>query len=215
MEDDDAFALAVRVGLQAAGYEVETSPDGSGFADLLDRFHPDLALLDVSLPDGPNGFALAQSLRRRTDAPVLFLTASDSLQDRLDGFEAGADDYVVKPVALAELLARVRAILRRAGRTLSTCVEVRDLVIDEQQRTARRGGTAIPLTTTEFDLLATLARSPGRVFKKSQLLSLIWGFHDYDENLVEVHVSALRRKLGSDGTTLIRTERSRGYVLGP
>jgi len=215
VEDDEALALAVRVGLQAAGYEVQHVADGRGFAELVDRFHPDLALLDVSLPAGPDGFELARTLRSRTDAPVLFMTASDALEDRLTGFQAGADDYVVKPFALAELQARIRAILRRAGRTVSSSVEVRDLVIDEQHRTVTKAGQQIPLTAIEFDVLATLARAPGRVFSKSQLLSFVWGFDEYDPNLVEVHVSSLRRKLGTDGPALIHTERGRGYVLRP
>jgi two-component system OmpR family response regulator len=215
VEDDDALALAVRVGLQAAGYDVEHASDGGGFAELVDRFHPDLALLDLTLPRGPGGFDLARALRARSDAPLLFITASDTLTDRLAGFEVGADDYIVKPFALAELLARVRAVLRRAGRMVSGSVEVRDLVINEQQRTVTRCGVHIPLTTMEFDVLATLARAPGRVFSKSQLLSFVWGFDEYDPNLVEVHVSSLRRKIGTDGPALIQTERGRGYVLRP
>jgi len=215
VEDDEALALAVRVGLQAAGYEVEHVADGRGLAEVVDRFHPDLALVDISLPAGPGGFELARTLRSRTDAPVLFMTAADALKDRLAGFEAGADDYVVKPFALAELQARIRAVLRRAGRTVSGSVEVRDLVIDEQHRTVTRAGQPIPLTAIEFDVLATLARAPGRVFSKSQLLSFVWGFDEYDPNLVEVHVSSLRRKLGADRPALIHTERGRGYVLRP
>ena len=215
VEDDAALALAVRLGLQAAGYDVELAADGQGFSEIVDRFHPDLAMLDISLPDGPDGFDLARLLRARSDAPVLFITASDALADRLAGFEAGADDYVIKPFALAELLARVRAILRRAGRMVSGSIEVRDLVIDEQQRVVTRGGAPVPLTAMEFDLLATLARTPGRVFSKAQLLSFVWGFDEYDPNLVEVHVSALRRKIATDGPSLIQTERGRGYVCRP
>ena len=215
VEDDDALALAVKVGLQAAGYDVEHASDGRDFAEIVDRVHPDLALLDVSLPDGPDGFDLARVLRARSDAPLMFITASDSLEDRLAGFDVGADDYLVKPFALAELLARMRAVLRRSGRVVSGCIEFRDVVIDELQRSVTRGGQPVSLTSVEFELLVTLARAPGRVFSKPELLSFVWGFDEYDPNLVEVHVSSLRRKIGGDGATLIQTERGRGYVLRP
>jgi len=215
VEDDEALALAVKVGLQAAGYDVEHAGDGRDFAEIVDRFHPDLALLDVSLPDGPDGFDLARVLRARSDAPLMFITASDSLEDRLAGFDVGADDYLVKPFALAELLARMRAVLRRSGRVVSGCIEFRDVVIDELQRSVTRGGQPVSLTSVEFELLVTLARAPGRVFSKPELLSFVWGFDEYDPNLVEVHVSSLRRKIGGDGAALIQTERGRGYVLRP
>jgi two-component system OmpR family response regulator len=215
VEDDRTLALAVEVGLHAGGYEVRHVADGHGFVALVEQFHPDLALLDVSLPEGPTGFDLARMFRSRTDAPLMFITASDALEDRLSGFGAGADDYIVKPFALAELLARVRAVLRRAGRLASGSVEVRDLVIDEQHRTVTRAGQLVTLRPMEFELLTTLARAPGRVFSKSQLLSLVWGFDEYDPNLVEVHVSSLRRKIETAGPPLIHTERGRGYVLRP
>jgi two-component system, OmpR family, response regulator len=215
VEDDSSLATALRIGLRRAGYEVVVAADGSGFEELVERFRPDLALLDISLPGGPDGFELARLLRARSDAPLLFITASDSLDDRLAGFDAGADDYVVKPFALAELIARVRAVLRRAGRLVSPVLEIRDLVIDDNQRAVTRAGVGVPLTPTEFDLLSTLARAPGQIFSKTQLLSLVWGFDQYDPNLVEVHMSSLRRKLDNDSTRLIHTERGRGYVLRP
>ena len=179
------------------------------------EFHPDLAVLDIRLPDGDEGFDLALRLRAAAEVPVLFVTAADSLQDRLRGFEVGADDYLVKPFAVAELLVRVRAILRRAGRLSSPTHEVCDLMVDEANRTARRAGSEISLTKTEFELLAVLARDAGTVFSKTQLLSLVWGFDGYAPNLVEVHISALRRKLEVHGPRLIHTERAEGYVLRP
>jgi two-component system OmpR family response regulator len=215
VEDDRSLATALRIGLRRAGYDVTVLADGSGFDELVERFRPDLALLDISLPAGPSGFELAAAWRARSDAPLLFITASDSLSDRLAGFDVGADDYVVKPFALAELIARVRAVLRRSGRLTSSVVEVRDLVVDEGLRLVTRAGRPMPLTPTEFDLFATLARHPGQVFSKGQLLSLVWGFDQFDPNLVEVHMSALRRKLDNDTTRLIHTERGRGYVLRP
>jgi DNA-binding response OmpR family regulator len=143
----------------------------------------------------------------------MFITAADSVEDRLAGFDVGADDYLVKPFALAELLARVRAVLRRSGRMASRVIEVRDLVVDEQHRIVKKAGVAVSLTPTEFDLLSTLARAPGHVFSKVQLLSRIWGFDQYDPNVVEVHVSSLRRKIETGPVRLIYTERGRGYVL--
>ncbi len=189
--------------------------NGSNFGERVERFRPDLALLDISLPGELSGFDLAADLRARSDAPLLFVTAADTIQDRLAGFEAGADDYVVKPFALAELLARVRAVLRRSGRLVSGAVQIRDMLIDEGRRTVTRAGQAVALTPTEFELLSTLAHAPGTVFSKAQLLSLVWGFPEYDQNLVEVHMSALRRKIERADARLIHTERGVGYVLRP
>jgi DNA-binding response OmpR family regulator len=215
VEDDTSLATALELGLRGAGYEVTVARDGAGFTELVERFCPDLALLDISLPGDADGFDLARLLRADSDVPLLFITASDTLQDRLTGFEAGADDYVVKPFALAELLARVRAVLRRSGRLHSPVIQVRDIIIDDERRAVRRDGVAVPVTPTEFDLLATLARAPGEVFSKAQLLTLVWGFDEFDPNLVEVHMSSLRRKLDNEATRLIQTERGQGYVLRP
>jgi two-component system OmpR family response regulator len=216
VEDDESLAVALRFGLQQAGYVVSVAVDGSSFSDRVATVRPDLALLDVSLPGASNGFDLARELRACSDAAIIFITAADTLEDRLSGFHTGADDYLVKPFALAELLARVRAVLRRTGRLTSAVVEVRDIVIDDQQRTVIQAGHVVALTSMEFDLLSTLARAPGVVFSKGQLLSLIWGFDHYDPNLVEVHVSSLRRKIDREGTVrLIHTVRGRGYVLRP
>jgi DNA-binding response OmpR family regulator len=215
VEDDAGLARALRSGLEQVGYEVTVAGDGNGFSALVERVRPDLTLLDVSLPGGRDGFELARELRVVTDAPFVFITAADGLEDRLAGFDVGADDYVTKPVVLAELSARVRAVLRRAGRLCSAVIEFRDLIVDEQQRVVLRAGERIALTSTEFDLFVTLARQPGRVFSKAQLLTLVWGFDQYSPNLVEVHVSALRRKIDCGPRQLIQTERGKGYVLRP
>jgi two-component system OmpR family response regulator len=213
IEDDQSLREAITVTLRGAGFEVLAEPDGSGLAWAVTDFHPDLAILDVRLSRGENGFALAQQLRTMAEIPIVFVTAADGLDERLRGFEVGADDYILKPFAASELLARVRAVLRRSGRLSSPTWQVFDLLLDEANRTARRGGHELFLGKVEFDLLAVLGRSPGRVFSKTQLLSLVWGFDGYDANLVEVHISALRRKLEAHGGRLIQTERGEGYVL--
>ncbi|MGH9263351.1 MAG: response regulator transcription factor [Acidimicrobiales bacterium] len=215
LEDDASLREAIVVVLTASGYDVQPVSTGTGIEEVLQNFHPDLAILDVRLPSGPDGFEVGRRIRASLGIPLVFVTAADTLTDRLHGFDIGADDYLVKPFAMAELLARTKAVLRRAGRLSSSTWEVRDLVIDEANRVVSRHGERIDLTRIEFDLLCVLAREPGRVFSKGQLLTVVWGFADFSPNLVEVHVSALRRKLESTGPRLIHTERNHGYVIRP
>ncbi|WP_130649535.1 response regulator transcription factor [Egicoccus halophilus] len=213
VEDDTTLRESVAVALRGEGYEVVAAADGAQGTDQVDAFRPDLAILDVRLPGGPDGLELARTIRARGDAPIIFVTALGDEGDRLAGFEAGGDDYVTKPFSTPELLARVQALLRRAGRLESQAWQIDDLVVDEAARTAVRDGVPVELTRTEFDLLITLGRNIGTVVSKSRLLALVWGFESYDENLVEVHISALRRKLEAQGTRLIHTVRGVGYVL--
>ncbi len=213
VEDDTSLRQAVDLALRRVGYEVSAHGDLAGIDEVLATFHPDLALLDVRLPgDDHAGFSLGARLHEAGGVPVLFMTAADELTDRLRGFELGADDYLVKPFAMAELLARVRAVLRRSGRLQPELLRLGDVVMDEGPRTVRRGDASVVLTRTEFDLLAALVRGHGRVQSKVQLLSLVWGFDGYDPNLVEVHVSSLRRKLDRLGVRLVHTERGSGYL---
>jgi two-component system OmpR family response regulator len=214
VEDEEAIRDPLTAALRAAGHEVRPCADGTGFEAVVDAFRPDLALLDVHLPGGRDGFELARALSGRSDCAVLMVTARDAVGDRLTGFAAGADDYVVKPFATAEVLARVAAVLRRLGRVPST-VQVGDLVVDEGARIAARAGRTLDLTGTEFKLLAYLTAHRGRILSKTQLLTQVWGYDEYDPNLVEVHVSALRRKLEQHGPRLIHTARGLGYVLRP
>jgi two-component system, OmpR family, response regulator len=212
IEDEPAIRDAVATALADAGYVVRGQGDGARLRCLADEFRPDLAILDITLP-GPDGLVLARVLRARGDLPILFLTARDGLDDRLAGFAAGADDYLVKPFALAELLARVQALLRRSGRRQSATIEVGDLVLDESASTAWRSAQALDLTPTEFRLLAYLAARRGRTVSKAEILTQVWGYGSYDPNLVEVRISSLRRKLEAHGPRILHTVHGHGYMV--
>ena len=160
-----------------------------------------------------SGLELARILRGGTDIPVIFVTALDDVDDRLAGFDAGADDYLVKPFAVAELLARVAAVLRRSGRLSAQLIEIADLIVDEDAGVVQRAGQPIDLTATERRLLLYLARHRGRVLSKTQIVTQVRGYEAYDPNLVEAFVSALRRKLDQHGPRLIHTVRGVGYRL--
>jgi DNA-binding response OmpR family regulator len=212
IEDDEAVRNAIAFELRSAGYTVRDEVDGGELEEISDSFRPDIALLDVMLP-GRSGFELAQLLRNKNDLPILFLTARDTVSSRLAGFSAGADDYVIKPVAVEELLARLRALLRRSGRLDTEVLEVGDLILDESARLVRRGDVTVELTPIEFQLLAFLMRNRGVVLSRLQIMSQVWGYEEHDPNLVPVHMGNLRRKLEAAGPRLIQTIRGHGYVL--
>jgi two-component system OmpR family response regulator len=223
VEDDPTLRDSLGIFLGGAGYDVRSLEDALGFTETLKEFRPDLAVLDVQLGDGrPNGFALARQIREHSAIPVIFLTAADGLDDRLSGFEVGADDYITKPFSTSELHARIRAVLRRArpdgtGTDTDTDLDERlahgDVSLDEAARVASRAGVELELTRREFDLLAAFLANPDRVLSRTRLLSMVWGFDEYDPNVVEVYVSTLRRKLEEHGPRLIQTVRGVGYVL--
>jgi len=214
VEDDSAVREAVEIAFRGEGFDVRAEADGSGIAQIVGSFHPDVAILDVRLPTGPDGYAMARQLRKLDDIPIVLLTAADSLDDRLTGFRAGADDYLSKPFSMAELLARVQALIRRSGRSSDAIFTVGDLVVADSTRTVTRDGVEIELTRTEYDLLLAMCRHPGQIMSKQQLLGMVWGDLDfYGDNVVEVHLSALRRKLEASGPRLIHTMRGVGYVL--
>jgi DNA-binding response OmpR family regulator len=213
VEDSDAIRLPVVTALSAHGFAVEAAADGTDLERRLGAFGPDLVILDVMLP-GRDGFALLEVVRQTSTTAVLMLTARDALADRLQGLTAGADDYLVKPFAMAELVARVHAVLRRT-RPGGVTVAVGDLVINDDATSVRRDGEPLDLTDTERRLLGYLAAHRERVVSKTQILTAVWGYDGFDENVVEVHVSALRRKLEAGGRArLVHTVRGRGYRLG-
>ena len=214
VEDDDPIRQALELAFKAETYAVEAQSDGSSVRALAERFQPDLAVLDIRLPTGPDGYQMARILRdHNSSVAVMMLTAADRLEDRLEGFDAGADDYVVKPFMMAELLARARALLRRSGALGSATLSFEDIVLDEATRTVTRGGEAIDLTRTEHELLSVLLRHPRQVLSKHQLLTQVWGFEAFEQNRVEVHMSALRRKLEEQGPRIVQTVRGIGYIL--
>jgi len=215
VEDDDAVRHSLVVALEYEGYVVRAEPNGLRFDAAIEQIRPDLAVLDVYLPEGPDGFALGRRLRSLSSTPLLFLTAADEVEKRVEGFELGADDYVVKPFALGELLLRIRALLRRSGRQVSRSIRVRDVLLDDDQRVVLRGDVEVALTDHEYEVLRALMRSAGTALSKQQLLAQVWGFGGYNPNLVEVYVSSLRRKLEELGPRIVFTERGRGYIVRP
>lgn len=213
VEDSDAIRAGVESALREAGHAVLGRADGRELEHDLDGFRPDVVVLDLMLP-GRDGFDLLGAIRGRSAAGVVVLTARDGVPDRLRGLTAGADDYVTKPFVLAELVARVGAVLRRLGRSPTT-TEIGDLVLDAESGVVLRGEHQLDLTATELRLLQYLAAQRGRVVSKTQILTSVWGYDAYDPNLVEVHVSALRRKLEAHGPRMLHTVRGLGYVLRP
>jgi DNA-binding response OmpR family regulator len=215
VEDDAAIARALRQGLAAHGVAVDVTGRADEAAALC-REHPyDVVILDLGLPDA-DGVVFLRDLRERGDAvPVLVLTARGALADRVAGLDAGADDYLVKPFAFAEVVARVRALRRRGTSVLPTVLRVGDLEVDPARFRVRRGGRAVSLTAKEFAVLEYLARHAGELVTRSQLLDECWD-RNYDglSNLVDVYVSRVRRKLDVEGAApLVHTVRGAGFVL--
>lgn len=211
VDDSEVIRVAVETAFTEHGFDVTGRPDGTSFESDLRTTHPDLVILDVMMP-GRNGFDLLAVARRESAAGVLMLTARDAMDDRLHGLRHGADDYLVKPFAMAELVARAHAILRRLGGTGSRRV-VGDLLLDDGGATVHRGDQPIALTRTERRLLDVLAEHRGAVLSKTQILNAVWGIDERADNLVEINVSTLRRKLEAAGPRLIHTVRGLGYVL--
>lgn len=210
-EDDAVLGDALRAGLRQAGFQVDWVRSGD-IAERELRAQPyAAAVLDIGLP-GLDGLQVLASARRAgVKLPVLLLTARDAVSDRIRGLDSGADDYVVKPVDLGELSARLRALIRRAHGTPDETLSARDVQLDPSTRTVLKGAEPVALSAREFDLLHTLMLSPGHVLSREQLEQRVYGWgQEVDSNAIEVHVHHLRRKLGSD---LIQTVRGVGYAV--
>lgn len=213
VEDSDSIGTAVAAALEQVGHVARHSSDGRDLERTVAQFAPDLVILDIMLP-GRGGIELLAVIKSSCDAGVLLLTARDGVADRIGGLHAGADDYLVKPFDMEELMARATAILRRLGRTPST-IRSGDILVDSVAGSASRNGFDLQLTSTEWKLLTYLAQQRGRTVSKVQILTQVWGYESYDPNLVEVHISALRKKLEVRGPRVIDTVRGIGYVLVP
>jgi len=211
VDDDPRIRALLRRTLQLEGYRVLEAADGKEALKMLDREEPDLVILDVLMP-GPDGFAVCERIREREDVPILMLTARDEVGDRVRGLRAGADDYLVKPFAMEELLARIHSLLRRAGRLEDRPLRFASLFLDPRTREVRREERLIPLTPKEFDLLKIFLQNPRRILDRDTLVSRAWGYdYEAESNTLEVHISSLRQKLGEP--RLIHTVRGAGYIL--
>lgn len=215
IEDEPDIASFIRRGLTYKGYDVEIAADGeSGLAAVRER-PPDLVLLDLMLP-GIDGVEVCRRIRAGADVPIIVLTARDAVTDKVAGLDAGADDYVTKPFVFDELLARIRAALRRS-QPADEVIQVGDLVIRPASREVWRSDRRIDLTAREYDLLEFLARNAGKVMTKGVIFSRVWGYDiELESDAIKVYVSYLRKKLNAAGEPdLIHAVRGVGYMLKP
>src|SRR5215212_4679303 len=213
VDDDPKIASVVGRGLRFEGYDVHVARDGPDALHMARTDLPDMVILDVMLP-GMDGVEVCRRLRRGTNIPILMLTARVAVPDRIAGLDSGADDYLVKPFDFDELLARIRAQLRRTQSQRDEALVFADLRLDLATREAYRSERRIELTTREYELLLFLLRHPRQVLTREQILNAVWNNADVDSNAIEVHIGRLRDKLESSGEIrLIRTIRGAGYAL--
>jgi two-component system OmpR family response regulator len=217
VDDEQSLTDLLRMALRYEGWDVRTAADGQAALGIVRDFRPDALVLDVMMP-GLDGLEVLHRLRAQNDdTPVLFLTAKDSLDDRLAGLTAGGDDYVTKPFSLEEVVARLRGLIRRtaiASAATSPIITVGDLELNEDSYEVYRDGTQIELTATEFELLRYLMRNPRRVLSKPQILDRVWSY-DFDgrASVVELYISYLRKKIDAGREPMIHTVRGAGYMI--
>ncbi len=214
IEDDEAILRILRRGLAFESYQVETAVNGQEGLQKFREYHPDLVILDWMLP-GMDGLEVCRRLRSAGPVPILMLTAKDTINDRVQGLDAGADDYLVKPFELEELLARIRALLRRTQPERIPVLTFSDLALDTSSRQAIRNGREIQLTAKEYDLLELFLRHPRQVLTREVIFDRVWGY-DFggESNVLDVYIRYLRQKLVvGDEAQLIHTARGVGYVL--
>ncbi len=217
VDDDTALAEMLGIVLRGEGFDPVFCADGNGALEAFRTHRPDLVLLDLMLP-GRDGIEVCRQIRAESGTPIVMLTAKSDTVDVVLGLESGADDYVVKPFKPKELVARVRARLRRSDEPAPEILEIGDLTIDVAGHAVRRGDEAVSLTPLEFDLLVALARKPWQVFTREVLLEQVWGYrHAADTRLVNVHVQRLRSKIEKDPERpdIVVTVRGVGYTAGP
>jgi two-component system OmpR family response regulator len=219
VDDEVNIAELLQMALRYEGWEISLAHSGRAAVASAKDFSPDAIVLDMMLPDFDGMEVLRKVRAQSPDIPVLFLTARDSVEDRVAGLTAGGDDYVIKPFSLEEVVARLRGLMRRTGATAArpnAVIKVGNLSLDEDSRDVERAGRPIDLTATEFELLRYLMRNPRRVLSKAQILDHVW---DYDfggqANVVEIYISYLRKKIDFGQEPMIHTKRGAGYVLKP
>ena len=219
VDDEPSLIELLSMAMRYEGWDVHTAASGSEAVKVAREVRPDALVLDMMLPDF-DGLEVMRRIRtEQPDVPVIFLTAKDGVSDRINGLTAGGDDYVTKPFALEEVIARLRGLLRRSGATTvrpDTQIVVGDLILDEDSHEVTRAGEPIHLTATEFELLRFLMRNPKRVLSKAQILDRVWNY-DFggQANVVELYISYLRKKIDANREPMIHTMRGAGYVLRP
>jgi len=213
VDDEESILDFVELGLRYEGFDVELAKDGPGALDAVARRRPDLVVLDLNLP-GLDGLEVCRRIRQGSDVPIIMLTARGEVDERVEGLDAGADDYIPKPFKFKELLARMRAVLRRRTASAERVLRFGGLALNRDTREVLLDGRPVALTPREFELLEAFMLHPRQVMTRELLLDRVWGT-DYlgDGNLIEVHISALREKLGDQQRRLIRTVRGVGYAL--
>jgi two-component system, OmpR family, response regulator len=220
VDDEVSLGDLLQMALRYEGWDVRTATGGQQALALARQFKPDVVVLDVMMPDLDGLEVLHRMRADGLDIPVLFLTAKDSVDDRIAGLTAGGDDYVTKPFSLEEVVARLRGLIRRSSRIVSDAVDpelrVGDLLLNEESYEVSRAGIPIELTATEFELLRYLMRNPRRVLSKSQILDRVWSY-DFGgrSSIVEIYISYLRKKIDADAEPMIHTVRGVGYLIKP